>query len=68
MELKRVVQPEKQNDLCHRLVEHGRAVCTARKAMCDRCCLAQFCAYKKAEDKKSEKAAAKAAKSAEKSE
>ena len=66
MELKRVVQPEKQNDMCHRLVEHGRAVCTARKAMCDKCCLADFCAYKKAEDKKAEKAAAKAAQSKEK--
>ena len=68
MELKRVVQPEKQNDLCHRLVEHGRAVCTARKAMCDKCCLAEFCAYKKAEDKKAEKALQKAVKSAEKTE
>ena len=64
MELKRVVAPEKQNDFCHRLVEHGRAVCTARKAMCEKCCLAEYCAYKKAEDKKVAKAAAKAAKSA----
>ncbi len=67
MELKRVVEPAKQNDFCHRLVEHGRAVCTARKAMCEKCVLAEFCAHKKAEDKKALKAAEKAAKSAEKS-
>ena len=66
MELKRVVAPEKQNDLCHRLVEHGRAVCTARKAMCEKCCLAEYCAYKKAEDRKAKKAAEKAEKAAEK--
>ncbi len=66
MELKRVVAPEKQNDFCHRLVEHGRAVCTARKAMCEKCCMAEFCNYKKSEDKKAAKAAEKEAKSAQK--
>ena len=66
MELKRVVAPEKQNDFCHRLVEHGRAVCTARKAMCEKCCIAEYCAYKKAEDKKAKKAAEKTEKAAEK--
>jgi endonuclease-3 len=62
IELKRVVAPEKQNDFCHRLVEHGRAVCTARKAMCDKCVLADYCAYKKKEDRKALKAAEKAVK------
>ena len=66
MELKRVVEPAKQNDFCHRLVEHGRAVCTARKAMCEKCVLAPYCDYKKAEDKKAAKEAAKKAKKAEK--
>ena len=66
MELKRVVAPEKQNDFCHRLVEHGRAVCTARKAMCDKCVLAEYCAYKKKEDKKALRTAQKTAKQAEK--
>ncbi|MBQ7816323.1 MAG: endonuclease III [Oscillospiraceae bacterium] len=66
MELKRVVAPEKQNDFCHRLVEHGRAVCIARKAMCDKCVLADYCAYKKAEDKKAAKAAQKAEKAKDK--
>jgi endonuclease-3 len=27
----------------HRVIDHGRAVCTARRAMCDRCTLAQVC-------------------------
>lgn len=64
LELKRVVEPAKQNDFCHRLVEHGRAVCTARKAMCEKCVLAPYCDYKKTEDKKAAKEAAKAAKKA----
>jgi endonuclease III len=64
MELKRVVEPTKQNDFCHRLVEHGRAVCTARKAMCENCVLSPYCDYKKALDKKAAKEAAKAEKAA----
>ena len=62
IELKRVVEPSKQNDFCHRLVEHGRAVCTARKAMCENCVLCPYCDYKKAMDKKAAKEAAKAEK------
>jgi endonuclease-3 len=27
----------------HRIIDHGRAVCTARKAQCDRCTLAEVC-------------------------
>jgi endonuclease III len=27
----------------HRTIDHGRAVCTARKAYCDRCALAELC-------------------------
>ena len=27
----------------HRIIDHGRAVCTARKAYCDRCALAPLC-------------------------
>ena len=66
LELKRVVEPAKQNDFCHRLVEHGRSVCTARKAMCEKCVLSPYCDYKKNEDKKAAKEAAKAAKKSEK--
>ncbi len=42
-ELVRVLPPQESNDYCHRCVLHGRAVCTARKAMCEICCLADIC-------------------------
>lgn len=41
--LKKVVDPAESNDFCHRLVLHGRAVCTARRADCARCCLQTLC-------------------------
>ena len=42
--LKKIVPEEEGNDLCHRLVDHGRTVCTARtKPYCDKCCLADIC-------------------------
>lgn len=45
MELWKIIPPEEGNDFCHRLVEHGRAVCTARtKPYCDKCCLKDICA------------------------
>jgi endonuclease-3 len=44
MALRKIVPPSEGNDLCHRFVEHGRAVCTARTAPdCDRCCLESVC-------------------------
>ena len=44
MELWKLIPPEESNDFCHRLVDHGRAVCTARTApYCDRCCLNDIC-------------------------
>lgn len=44
MALWKIIPPEEGSDLCHRLVYHGRAVCTARtKPYCDRCCLADVC-------------------------
>ncbi len=44
MTLWKLIPPEESNDFCHRLVEHGRAVCTARTApYCDRCCLTDLC-------------------------
>lgn len=43
-ELWKLIPPEEGSDFCHRLVDHGRAVCTARtKPYCDRCCLADLC-------------------------
>ena len=41
--LRAVLPPEKTNGFCHRLVLHGRAVCTARKPMCDQCCVRHVC-------------------------
>ena len=47
MELWKIIPPEEGSDFCHRLVYHGREVCTARtKPYCDRCCLADICAKK----------------------
>ena len=34
----KIIPPEEGSDFCHRLVDHGRAVCTARtKPYCDQC-------------------------------
>ena len=44
MALWKLIPPEEGSDFCHRLVEHGRDVCTARTAPhCERCCLAEIC-------------------------
>lgn len=44
MELWKLIPPEEGSDFCHRLVYHGREVCTARTAPhCDRCCCADVC-------------------------
>ena len=44
MALWKLVPPEEGSDFCHRLVEHGREVCTARtKPYCDKCCLNDIC-------------------------
>ena len=41
--LKKLLPPEESNDFCHRLVLHGRAVCTARSPKCAECCMNGFC-------------------------
>lgn len=44
MALWKIIPPEEGSDFCHRLVYHGRDVCTARtKPFCDKCCLADIC-------------------------
>ena len=44
MELWKIIPPEEGSDFCHRLVFHGREVCTARtNPYCDKCCLADIC-------------------------
>ncbi|MCM1468738.1 MAG: endonuclease III [Alistipes sp.] len=45
MALWKIIPPEEGSDFCHRLVNHGREVCTARtKPYCDKCCLQDICA------------------------
>lgn len=47
MELWKIIPPQEGNAFCHRLVDHGRAVCTARTTPhCDRCCLNDICKKK----------------------
>ena len=41
--LRDLLPPDESNDFCHRLVLHGRAVCTARSAKCESCCMNSFC-------------------------
>lgn len=44
MELWKLIPGEEGGDFCHRLVYHGREVCTARtKPYCDKCCLIDIC-------------------------
>lgn len=47
MALWKIIPPEEGSDFCHRLVYHGRAVCTARTTpYCDKCCLNDICPQK----------------------
>ncbi len=43
LQLRKVLPPAQSNDFCHRLVLHGRAVCTARNPQCGACVLAPWC-------------------------
>ena len=44
-ELWKIIPPEEGNDLCHRFVHHGRAVCVARRPQCAACCLRDICRH-----------------------
>ncbi len=43
--LKEIIPAENQTKFCHNLVHHGRAVCDARKPLCDQCTLSSLCPY-----------------------
>ena len=43
----KIIPPEEGNQLCNRLVDHGRKVCIARRPQCSRCCLKDICRYGK---------------------
>lgn len=52
MALWKIIPPQEGSDFCHRLVDHGRAVCTARTTpYCERCCLRDVCRYAHEEGK-----------------
>ena len=42
-DLLRVLEGPERIIFTHRIIDHGRAVCTARRAYCERCALAPFC-------------------------
>lgn len=50
--LRELLPPEESSDFCHRLVLHGRAVCTARSPKCAECCMKDFCRGAFKDDKK----------------
>lgn len=46
-QLRGILPPTESNDFCHRLVLHGRAVCTARRPRCEICRMREFCLFAK---------------------
>ena len=40
-----LIEPEKQSDFCHRLVQYGRDVCTARAPKCEECAMRDICKH-----------------------
>jgi len=49
--LRKVLPPEHSSDFCHCIVLHGRAVCDARKPLCEKCCLKELCQTYNTEEK-----------------
>lgn len=49
-ELRRQLPPDKSSDFCHRIVLHGRAVCTARRPNCESCTLRRVCQFAEQKD------------------
>lgn len=41
----KLLPPNESNAFCHRIVIHGRLVCTARNPKCSDCCLKSVCDY-----------------------
>jgi len=44
-QLREVIPPEDSSAFCHRIVQHGRKVCIARRPRCADCVLREVCAY-----------------------
>lgn len=45
-DLRKILPPEESLGFCHRMVYHGRAVCTARKPKCESCAVKEICKRK----------------------
>lgn len=45
-QLRAIIPPEEGLNLCHRLVWHGRGVCSARSPKCAGCVIAEYCKNK----------------------
>lgn len=43
--LKDLIDPEKQSDFCHRIVDFGRDTCDARTPKCEGCVMQDICVY-----------------------
>ncbi len=44
-DLRPLIPPERSSDFCHRIVQFGRDVCTARKPKCFECRMRDFCRF-----------------------
>ncbi len=44
-DLIKLIPPDVSSDFCHRIVEFGRDVCSARKPLCNKCICNDFCKY-----------------------
>lgn len=44
-DLMKIIPKEKWGSFCHQLVYHGRAVCNARKPLCENCDIREFCDF-----------------------
>lgn len=52
LRLKAIIPPDEQNIMCHRMVLHGRAICTARSPKCHECPIREFCKFYEKSSKK----------------
>ena len=50
--LRELIEPEEGSDFCHRIVNFGRDVCTARSPECGICPLSDLCEKHRREDGK----------------
>lgn len=46
-DLMKLIPQDKWGSFCHRLVCHGRAVCNARKPLCEECGIKEYCDFPK---------------------